>query len=94
MDKISKDDLTRLHERFDDFHKSQMAMAVDIAIIKTKVEAVPKPQLRPCQFLNDHIKEHKRAKTLWQTPLVSTIFDFGRLAIVAVITWFIAKKIE
>jgi hypothetical protein len=87
-----KDTMTRLHERIDDILANQIKVAEDIAAIKTELKLTPKPQPRPCQFFTEHLEEHKKAKSLWQTPLVSTIFDLAKMAIVSVITYFCVKK--
>lgn len=89
---MTPEDLTRVHDRLDEVIKNQTTMAIDIQKIKTTLELTPKPEKRPCSFFEAHIEEHRKTKTLWQTPLVSTIFDLVRMALVAFFTWLWTRK--
>jgi hypothetical protein len=100
MSEVTKEDMTvvhnkigEVHQRIDDIVKCNTAIQVSIGKIETRFESLHIPTIpeRPCQFFEDHLKDHKESVRIWQRPLVRTIVDLAKMAIVAGLTWLFVR---
>lgn len=65
-------------------------MAIDIASIKTKLDLLPPPPKRPCQWheqlrkeLDEHLKDHKEIRSDWQSSMINGAVDLAKTALIA-----------
>jgi hypothetical protein len=87
---VTVDDINRLHERVDKLVDCNEKTVVDIAVIKTKLEGLVIPK-QPCDALAEHLNNHKENRRVWQRPLVRTVVDLVKMAVVAGLTWLFVK---
>lgn len=101
MSEVTREDLTivhnkigEVHQRIDDMVTCNTAIQVSIAKIEQKFEdlVIPEPPNRPCQFFEEHIKDHKESVRIWQRPVVRTVVDLVKMAVVAVLTWIFVRS--
>jgi hypothetical protein len=100
MSEVTKEDLTvvhnkigEVHQRIDDIVTCNTAIQVSIAKIEQRFEdlVIPPAPRQPCQFFEDHLKDHKESVRIWQRPVVRTIVDLAKMAIVAGLTWLFVR---
>ncbi len=89
MSEVTKADIGEVHKRIDEIVKVNTKIQVSIARIETKVDHIPDMK-RPCDFFENHIKDHKKIKGLWHNSAIHTAIDILKLAIVAAVTWLFA----
>lgn len=103
MAEVTKEDLTQVyskigevHKRIDDIVTCNTAIQISVAKIDTKFESfkIPEPTERPCEFIKDHLEDHKETVRLWQKPFVRTFVDLIKMAIVAGATWLFVRLKE
>ena len=80
MSEISREEFNqKIDQVFQGINKNHEAMntivtqiCVDVAIVKTKVEAIKIPALpdRPCEDFKEHILEHKDNIDSWKKPII------------------------
>lgn len=91
--------------KIDHMVEVQVKQGNAIAIIQTQLRYIPshdtpcepltehiKAQKRPCSYLEKHIDGHKDAKVLWQRPIIGTVIDLIKMAIVFAVATFWAKR--
>jgi len=76
MADVDKKDIKDLHDKID-------GIALMVTAIKTKQDLA----FRPCPELKAHFLEHEK----WGSPIRKAIVDLVKLAVVAAVTFFIAK---
>ncbi len=102
MNEATKSDIHEVHQRIDTMVEHQNQTNVELARIATRLELLPKPPKppkRPCHFhdelrseVADHLGSHAETKRLWRTPIVKTVIDVVKLAVVAGLTYLWTKK--
>lgn len=95
MSDITRQDIARIHERLDAMQVTSTATQVAVARIEEKLQHIPEIPPRPCSFFEAHIAEHaetKRSLNDWRTNGIRLAFDFLKMAIVAVLTYFFLGK--
>ncbi len=80
MSEISREEFNqKIDQVFSGINQNHEAMntivtkiCVDIAIVKTKVEAIEIPKIpdRPCDDFKEHISEHKDNIDSWKKPVI------------------------
>lgn len=98
MSDITKQDITRIHDRLDEMQTTSTATQVAVARIEERLNHLPEIPPRPCSFLQGHIDEHEKTKkdlNDWRTNGIRLLFDFLKMAIVAIATFvFLGRKSE
>ena len=94
MAEVTKQDISELHKRIDEVVEIVTDVRVSQGKMETRLEMLVIPEIpeRPCQFLETHMKKHKETIQLWEKPLVRTVIDLVKMAIVAVVTWLFVRK--
>lgn len=99
MAEVTKADITEVHTRIDAVNVTMTEVKVTMAEIRTTLRLQPKLPSRPCSFLTDvegdvekHLEDHKETKQTWTKPMVRTVIDLTKLAVVAGVTWFFLRK--
>ena len=99
MIEITKQDITDVHTRIDQVNETMTEVKVTMAEIRTTLRLQPKLPTRPCNFHTDlrkdvegHLEDHKETKQTWQKPIVRTVIDLAKMAVVAGVTWLFIRK--
>jgi len=80
-----KESLDRLWVKHDEMIKIQMAIVTTLKMI------LPLPS-RPCDELSVHLDDHKNIQKSITDKLLGVVFDLGKMAFVALITWYFFRK--
>ena len=106
MSEVTKEDLTQVHtkigqvhKRIDDIVTCNTAIQISVAKIETKFESftvpvIPDAPERPCEYIKEHLEDHKETVRLWQKPIVRTLVDLIKMAIVAMATYLFVRSKE
>ena len=62
-----------------------------VTALETTVSATPGQRTRPCEFFEDHVKEHKAAEKTIKDNITSSAFKIVVVAIISAATAFIVK---
>lgn len=102
MSEVTKEDIAEVHKRIDKVGEHQNRTNIALARIETKLEMLPEPPdlpARPCEQhvslkedFDGHIIDHKETKQTWQRPVVRTLIDLVKMAVVAGVTWLFLRK--
>ena len=99
MAEVTKADIQEVHRRIDDMVGEQNQTNICLARIDTTLKLMPKLPDRPCEQLvslksglNGHIADHKDNKRIWQRPIIGTVVDLVKMAVVALVTWLCLRK--
>ena len=99
MAEVTKEDIAEVHKRIDLVNVTMTEVKVSMAEIKTTLSFQPKMPDRPCEYQVDlkkdfdgHLDDHKETKKTWQKPIVRTVIDLVKMAIVALVTWLFLRK--
>jgi len=99
MAEVTKADIGELHKRIDILADRQNDTNIVLAKIDTTLKLLPKLPSRPCDQHNQlktefdgHLTAHKETKQTWQRPLVRTVVDLVKMAIVATVTWLFLRQ--
>ena len=96
MSEVTKADINEVHKRIDRMVEHQNQTNLSLVRIETKLEMLPE---RPCDQhvslkadFEGHISDHKETKRTWQRPVVRTLVDMLKMAVVAGVTWLFLRK--
>lgn len=89
--KVEKQDLVPINNQIEKLVDSTTKTAVDIGIIKTKLQTFNIPE-RPCKVLEEHLNNHKENNRIWKRPIASTVIDLIKIGAVFLIGWFWSKR--
>jgi len=99
MAEVTKADIGELHKRIDIMVNRQNDTNIVLARIDTTLKLLPKLPNRPCDQhiqlkadFDGHLSEHKEIKRTWQRPIVRTVVDLAKMAVVAAVTWLFLRK--
>ena len=99
MSEATKEDINEVHKRIDKMVEHQNQTNISLAQIETTLKLFPKPNDRPCEQhvslkadFDGHISDHKETKQTWQRPVVRTLIDMIKMAVVAGVTWLFLRK--
>ena len=111
MSEITREEFTQTMDRVfktvednhKEVHKAVGKIAVDMAIVKTKLEAIVIPEFpaRPCQFFECHIEDHKQAEAnkkdtvdSWKRPIIVGLVTLAIIFITQVLPVVIGQLLE
>lgn len=90
---VTKDDLNRLYDIIE-------PMRTDIAAIKTKLEIMPAPPKRPCQYhealkviVDSHIQSATQNVRDWKLMLIGLAGDLLKYAAIAAVGILLGKQL-
>jgi len=99
MSEVTKADIQEVHRRIDDMVGEQNQTNICLARIDTTLKLMPKLPKRPCDFhaelkkdFDGHLADHKDNKRIWQRPIIGTVVDLVKMAVVALVTWLCLRK--
>ena len=99
MSEVTKEDIGELHKRIDLVNETMTEVRVSVGEIKTTLNLMPKLPIRPCDFhtslktdFDGHLADHKDNKRIWQRPIIGTVVDLVKMAVVAAVTWLCLRK--
>lgn len=91
MAEVTKQDIEKVHSRIDDLVTVNTSIQVSIGKIEQRFEDLKIPE-QPCCFIKKHLKNHQHTASLWQKPLVRTVIDLVKMAIVATAAYLFASS--
>ncbi|KKK50260.1 hypothetical protein LCGC14_3126790, partial [marine sediment metagenome] len=81
MSEVTKEDVNQVHKRIDELVEVTTLIRISVSKIEMAIpEPVELPK-RPCDFLEDHIDEHKDNVKTWKHSVIKTAVDILKMAV-------------
>ena len=92
MSEVTKQDIAELYNRIDYLNATMTTVQVTMMKIETTLKMQPGLPARPCTSLTEHIAEHQEIKDTWQKPIIRTVIDLAKMAVVATVTYLCVRR--